>query len=100
MCHDYLLNNQCSEFESNGKCSHSHSLFTHHNQRILKKLNLSAKDDKTFDIISRMIRTSKSNKVSSRFGQSTISDDDRDTKPTFRQVKFIYFNQMKISSLK
>jgi len=103
MCRDYLLNKKCSEFEANGKCSRSHSLFTLHNQRILTKLKLSAKDDKTFDTISQMIRTAKSDsseKVSSRFGQSTISDDDRDIKPTIRQVKFICFNQVKISSLK
>jgi len=100
MCRDYLLNKKCSEFELNGKCSRSHSLFTLHNQRILKKLNLSTKDEEIFDKISGMIETSKSNsseKKSVQFRQSTILDNDRDIKSISRQVKFICFNQIKIS---
>jgi hypothetical protein len=96
MCRDYLLNKKCSEFELNGKCSRSHSLFTLHNQRILKKLNLSTKDEEIFDKISGMIETSKSNsseKKSVQFRQS----NDRDIKSISRQVKFICFNQIKIS---
>jgi len=94
MCRDYLLNSKCSEFELNGKCSHSHSLFTRHNQRILeKKLKLSAADEGTFDTIAQLIRTSKSNsseKISSRFERSLISDDDRAVVSRSKQVKFFF----------
>ncbi len=94
MCRDYLLNSKCLEFESNGKCSHSHSLFTLHNQKILeKKLKLSATDEGTFDKIAELIRTSKSissEKVSSRFERSLISDDDPTVVSRSKQVKFFF----------
>jgi hypothetical protein len=95
MCYEYLLNSACPEFDLNGKCSHSHSLFTIHNQKVLeKKLRLSAANDKTFDMIAELIRNSKSKSTEkglSRFGRSTISDDDREAASTIRPVKLICF---------
>jgi hypothetical protein len=90
MCRDYLLNNRCAEFETNGKCSHSHSLFTLHNQKILKKLKLSIKDRETFDKISRLVRTSENK--SSRVERSSIPDDDCRVEFRSKQVKLICFN--------
>ena len=92
MCYEYLLNKKCEQFESNGKCSHSHSLFTRHNQRILdKKLGLSAEDEKAFETVAECIQKSKSSdKKSSRFGRFYITDDDRKTDFTNEMVnKFI-----------
>jgi hypothetical protein len=88
MCYEYLLNKRCEQFESNGKCSHSHSLFTRHNQRILnKKLGLSAEDKQAFDTVAECIRKSKSSeKKSGRFDRFSITDDDRKTELTSRMV--------------
>ncbi len=89
MCRDYLLNNRCSEFEANGKCSYSHSLFTRHNQEILKKLHLSAKDWKIFDKISELIRASEKQLSE---GKRSISDDDHEVEFRIKEVKFICSN--------
>lgn len=92
MCRDYLLTNRCREFELNGKCTRSHSLFTLHNQKILeKRLKLSAKDENTFNTISRHIKNnSKSNslgRIPSQTGRSSISNDDHRFELTSKQVK-------------
>jgi hypothetical protein len=44
-----------------GKCSHSHSLSTNHNEKILEKYHFSSKDDRIFSFISRLIKLSLSN---------------------------------------
>jgi hypothetical protein len=74
MCKNYLLNNDCSEFQLLGKCSHSHSLSTNHNEHILKKYNLSSKDEQTFQLISRLIQLSLSN--SSKIIVQTINGEN------------------------
>ncbi len=61
LCQYYLLNKTCSEFDSSEKCSHSHSLSTYHNEKILQKYNLSSKDYRTFSLISRLIKLSLTN---------------------------------------
>jgi hypothetical protein len=99
ICRDYLLKNKCSVFESNGKCSHSHSLFTRQNQKILdKKLHLSANDRDIFEKVSRLIQTSKSNSSDKPSSRSSHIDDDREFESTDNQVKFICYNEIRISS--
>ncbi|CAF1139371.1 unnamed protein product [Adineta steineri] len=58
ICQDYILNNNCSQFQSLGKCSHSHSLSTDHNEKVLNKFSLSSKDEDIFKFISRLTRLS------------------------------------------
>jgi len=72
MCCDYLLNSKCSQFELHGKCTHSHSFYTIHNQKVLtKKYRLSANDENIFEKVSKIIRNSTSEETLSRFHQSS-----------------------------
>jgi hypothetical protein len=99
MCRDYLLKKKCSEFELNGKCSRSHSLFTLHNQKILEKnLKLSAKHGDTFDRVSQLIQNSKSNSSERISSRSSYVDDDREFESSGDQVNFICYNEIRISS--
>ena len=95
ICHDYLLNSKCSKFDFNGKCSHSHSLFTMHNQSVLKKnCLLLIKDEKAFDKIAQLIRFSKlksSETLPHRFRRVFISEDNQQVDLTCAEVKFILF---------
>lgn len=58
ICKDFLLNNICSIFNQYGKCSHSHSLSTKHNQYVIERLKLPINNERTFEIISRVIKLS------------------------------------------
>ena len=88
MCSDYLLTMKCKTFELNGKCLHSHSLFTTHNEKILRrKYNLSADTENAFEVISDLIRKSKSSeRVSSRFEQPLTLFDDREDPLVSKQI--------------
>ncbi len=71
------MNRTCSEFDTSGKCSHSHSLSTHHNEKILEKYNLSSKDPRTFSLISRLIKLSLRNSskiIVQTINKQTITD--------------------------
>ncbi|CAF0739301.1 unnamed protein product [Adineta ricciae] len=59
LCGKYILENKCSQFEINGKCSHSHSFFTLHNAKILKRqYNLSLNDENIGKKLSNLIEYS------------------------------------------
>ncbi|CAF1300850.1 unnamed protein product [Adineta ricciae] len=60
LCEDYILNKSCVQFQSNGKCSHAHSLVTKHNQMVLAQYGMSSTEDHTFQFISRLTRLSLS----------------------------------------
>ncbi|CAF3452342.1 unnamed protein product [Rotaria socialis] len=81
LCHDYVLNSKCSKFDFNGKCSHSHSLFTMHNQFVLKKRRpVLINDEAAFDKIAQLLRSSKfksSETVPYRVRQISIPYDNQ-----------------------
>jgi len=61
LCWNYLLTSQCLEFQSNGFCSHCHSIETEHNERILRKLFLNEEkeeEENIFELISHLFRLS------------------------------------------
>ncbi|CAF1221473.1 unnamed protein product [Adineta ricciae] len=58
LCEDYILNKSCVQFQSNGKCSHAHSLMTKHNQMVLEQYGMSSTDEQIYQFISRLIRLS------------------------------------------
>lgn len=55
LCENYLLNNQCLEFQSNGHCSHSHSLSTKHNSKLLQNFSLSVDDQSIWHFLSHLL---------------------------------------------
>ncbi|CAF0723972.1 unnamed protein product [Adineta steineri] len=66
MCAEYLLTSKCKQFELYGKCLHSHSFFTAHNQKILeKKYRLSLTDEHIFEKVSNMLQISMAEKLHS-----------------------------------
>ncbi|CAF1185528.1 unnamed protein product [Rotaria sordida] len=82
VCRDYLLNSKCLKLNLNGRCSHSHSLFTLHNRIILDRMpKLSVQNGDEFDRVAQLIRTSESNSsemVSHSVGRLSISDDNHE----------------------
>jgi hypothetical protein len=78
MCREYLLTNECEIFKLRGKCFHSHSLFTQHNQKVLKHVfKLSANDEDTFDRVAKLIKKSVSNRSSRSDDQDFVSSGDQ-----------------------
>ena len=74
ICKDFLLNNNCKEFNKYGKCSHHHSLSTEHNQKVLEKFHLSSQDQQTFAFVSRLIRIFSSITNKSTLFIQTLND--------------------------
>ncbi|CAF0869430.1 unnamed protein product [Rotaria sp. Silwood1] len=80
ICKDYILNTHCLQLNTYGRCSHSHSLLTTHNQFILEKYNLLENDEQTFQFISYLIQISLSITNPSRLflqtnNQQSITED-------------------------
>ncbi|CAF4554552.1 unnamed protein product, partial [Rotaria sp. Silwood1] len=89
ICRDYLLNSKCSKLNSDGKCSHCHTLFTVHNRLILDKFKSVSQDEQEFDRVAKFIRDSEANSsktVSNHAGRLSISDDSSKVASTSGQA--------------
>ncbi|CAF3354852.1 unnamed protein product [Rotaria socialis] len=99
LCHDYVLNSKCSKFDFNGKCSHSHSLFTMHNQFVLKKRrSVLINDEEAFDKIAQLLRSSKfksSETVPYRVRQISIPDDNQQAGLTIAEMHKVPLESVK-----
>lgn len=94
MCRDYLLTNECSQFQRTGQCTRSHSLFTRHNQRVIKEtLNISPSDTNAFEIVSKHVEQSRP------LMRSSIRVDYRPPKSSDQPVRLIDWVLGKIFSL-
>ncbi|CAF0976457.1 unnamed protein product [Rotaria sp. Silwood1] len=89
ICRDYLLNSKCSKLNSDGKCSHCHTLFTLHNRLILDNLKSVSQDEQEFDRVAKFIRDSEANSsktVSNYAGRLSISDNSSKVASTSGQA--------------
>lgn len=94
MCQDYLLTKKCSEFHRTGKCIRSHSLFTQHNQRIIRDtLNISPGDRDAFETVSEYVQKSRP------LMRSSIRTDHRPLESSSKEVKLMDWTSLKIFSL-
>ncbi|CAF3313561.1 unnamed protein product [Rotaria socialis] len=106
ICKNYLLNINCLQFDNSGRCLHSHSLLTKHNKNILDKLNLPSEDERTFALITHLIRISlslnnPSNLILQTLDGQKITDNLIDLwlnghKPFLRDKKFINENTVQL----
>ncbi|CAF4053246.1 unnamed protein product [Rotaria magnacalcarata] len=106
ICKNYLLNINCLQFDNSGRCLHSHSLLTKHNKNILDELNFSSEDERTFALITHLIRISLSlnnlpNLILQTLDGQRITDNLidlwlNDHKPFLRDKKLINENTVQL----